>query len=190
MAKSFEILEARLMIQLNHIQSLIHNMHSPRSYQYTPVDNQHFSPPSMQYAPPQQYPIGQAYQQYLPAAHILQSSAAPYLQEISTAKFPFQPVTTTPKPTFYSTQTTHSPDTTTVLNSYRSTVTPIVNTTERTLKFRPVQRKSLGRILKPKSTQRYGYFENKDNNMIDKNHQNWTSRPRGASFQQYDLIGR
>lgn len=167
MAKSFEILEARLTVQLNQIRSMIQAMLTPQSYAHTPyvgpsmhhsqVVNQHFSPPSMQYAPPQaaqQYPIGQAYQQYLPATNILQSSVAPYLQEISTAKFPFQPVTTTSKPTFSSRQTTYSHETTTVSNSYSSTVPPTVNTTERMLKFRPIQLKSLGRILKPKSTQR------------------------------------
>lgn len=167
MAKSFEILEARLTVQLNQIRSMIQALLSPQSNAQKPyvgpsmhhsvAVNQQFSPPSMQYAPPQtvqQYTIGQAYQQYLPAVQILQSSAAPppYLQENPTAKFP--PVTTTSKPIFYSTQTTYSPEATTVSNSYRSTVTPNVNTTERTLKFRPVQLKSLDRILKPKSTQR------------------------------------
>lgn len=162
MAKSFEILEARLTVQLNQIRSMIQTILSPQphahvpyvmpSMHHSPVVNQHFSPPSMQYAQPQQYPIGQSYQQYLPAANILQSSAAPYAQEIPTTKFPLHPVTTTSKPIFYSTQTT--PETTTVSSSYRSTVTPTSNTTERTLKFRPVQLKSLGRILKPKSTQR------------------------------------
>lgn len=167
MAKSFEILEARLTVQLNQIRSMIQGLISPQSYAqphyvrpsmlHGPVVNQQFSPQSIQYAPPQnppQYPIGQAYQQYLPAVHILQSSTAPYLQEIPTDKLPLQPLTTTSKPIFYSTHKTNSPETTTVSNSYPSTVASTVSTTERTLKFQPVQLKSLGRILKPKSLQR------------------------------------
>lgn len=162
MAKSFEILEARLTVQLNQIRSMMQAMLSSQSYaqapyvapsmHHRPNVNQQFGPPNMQYVPAQtapQYPIGQAYQQYLPAVHIMQSSGAPFFQEIPTTAKP-----SSSKPTFYSTRTSYSPETSTVSESYSSTVTPTANTTQKPIKSRPIQLKSLERILKPKSMQR------------------------------------